>query len=1240
MRRIIALILAVIVGSVVPWAQPTATTPAVAAPTGPITTHAENQVAAVDGTHTFTLATKAQYAVVFWEGHPTAHVTVAFSSDGTTFGEAYPSGSDPTDNEGTITYGAMQVANDAIAVRVTTDVPLDKLTLQALSEQAATNPTAKVAGTATNSTATNSSTIAASSATNPRANQPNVVSRAQWGCDESIRTWGPLFATVKKVIIHHTDDSNTYTQAQAPGLIRAIYYLHTVTRGWGDIAYNFLIDRFGTIYEGRYSRDSYPANVTPSGDNIDGQGVAGGHTRDWNTGSVGVAVVGTFNTEDVPAAPRDSLTQLTGWLVNRYRINPTGFSTMTSVSLGTSLDTWDIDGHLAYRNTDCPGALFYSTFGTLRQTIANYVGSSVASSTLTVTASPRQMAFGDQVTLSATLSPAYAAASISFATTDGVNLGSATTDASGSARVTVTLPWAGEFDIKASFGGYTLASATTGFTHVSVLNSRSLTDPRALYHPVDPVRILDTRTGNGSAGPIAGGAKVTLPVVGRGPIPASRVSAVVLNVTVTGTATPGDVTVNGSGSPAPLASNLNFVQGQTVANLVLAKPGADGALVFRNGSSGSIHLLADVAGYVLDTDPVPGAVLALTPSRLLDTRDGTGAPAAGALGAGASVDLAVKGRGGVPASGVAAVVLNVTATQPSAAGAVSVYPGGVSQPSVANLNFAAGQTVANLVIAQVGADGTVRLTNGPSGTVQLIADVAGYVLGGAPVAPGGFTPVTQTRILDTRNGTGAPAATIPAGGDLVLQVSGKAGVPAGAAAASLTLTVPNAPVAGFVTVYPQGGTLPGVSNVNFAAATTVSNLAIAKLSSTGAIVLHNGSSTAIDLTVDVSGWVSGGTLPAPGTFVATDPVRLLDTRTNNGYSGRVPAGGDVVLRIAGRGPVPARGAGAVALNITVTNPASAGVVTAFPSGMTVPLASNVNYVAGQTVANMAVVRLGADGSVVLRNSSSGTIDLVADVTGFFVEGTATAPGAAVAVNPARLLDTRTGTGVAAAGAISGGADVVLPIVGASGVPNTGVGAVILNVTVTQPAAPGHITVFPSGGSAPLASNLNFVAGQTVPNLVVAKLGADGSVTLHNGSVGSAQLVVDVAGYILAGTPVALGGLTPLAPTRILDTRDGTGVSAAGRVASGADVVLTIPGLPAGSSAVVLNLTATNAQRDGFLTAFPSGSLTPNSSNVNFAAGTTVPNLVMVAVGRDGRVVLHNGSAGAVHVIADLAGWYS
>lgn len=100
------------------------------------------------------------------------------------------------------------------------------------------------------------------------------------------------------------------------------------------------------------------------------------------------------------------------------------------------------------------------------------------------------------------------------------------------------------------------------------------------------------------------------------------------------------------------------------------------------------------------------------------------------------------------------------------------------------------------------------------------------------------------------------------------------------------------------------------------------------------------------------------------------------------------------------------------------------------------------------------------------------------------------------------------------------------------------------------------------------------------------------------------------------------------------------MSAAGRVASGADVVLTIPGLPAGSSAVVLNLTATNAQRDGFLTAFPSGSLTPNSSNVNFAAGTTVPNLVMVAVGRDGRVVLHNGSAGAVHVIADLAGWYS
>ena len=133
----------------------------------------------------------------------------------------------------------------------------------------------------------------------------------------------------------------------------------------------------------------------------------------------------------------------------------------------------------------------------------------------------------------------------------------------------------------------------------------------------------------------------------------------------------------------------------------------------------------------------PGGYISLTPSRLLDTRNGTGAPNA-AVAAGATVHLQVTGRGGVPTSGVSAVVLNVTVTAPTNSGYITVYGDGSARPTASNLNFVNAQTVPNLVIAPVGANGKVDLYNGSSGTVQLIGDVAGYYQAGTPVAAGTF----------------------------------------------------------------------------------------------------------------------------------------------------------------------------------------------------------------------------------------------------------------------------------------------------------------------------------------------------------------------------------------------------------------------------------------------------------------------------------------------------------------------
>ena len=253
-----------------------------------------------------------------------------------------------------------------------------------------------------------------------------------------------------------------------------------------------------------------------------------------------------------------------------------------------------------------------------------------------------------------------------------------------------------------------------------------------------------------------------------------------------------------------------------------------------------------------------------------------------------------------------------------------------------------------------------------------------------------------------------------------------------------------------------------------------------------------------------------------GSFVSLDPFRLLDTRYNVGAAAALSGGSSLTLSVLNRGGVPASGVSAVILNVTVTGPTQPGHITVYPSGTTAPTASNLNFDPGQTIANLVVAKLGTDGKVALKNGGAGTTHLIADVAGYILTGTPTAPGTYNALDPARLLDTRYNVGAAAA--LSGGSSLTLSVLNRGGVPASGVSAVILNVTVTGPTQPGHITVYPSGTTAPTASNLNFDPGQTIANLVVAKLGTDGKVALKNGGAGTTHLIADVAGYILTGTP--------------------------------------------------------------------------------------------------------------------------
>jgi len=362
------------------------------------------------------------------------------------------------------------------------------------------------------------------------------------------------------------------------------------------------------------------------------------------------------------------------------------------------------------------------------------------------------------------------------------------------------------------------------------------------------------------------------------------------------------------------------------------------------------------------------------------------------------------------------------------------------------------------------------------------------------------------------------------------------------------------------------------------------------------------------------------------------PARILDTRDGTGgVGGALGQSQTKMVTVTGVGNVPASGVSAVALNVTATGPTVSSFLTVYPSDGARPLASNLNFDPGQTIPNMVVVRVGADGKVGLFNNA-GTVDVIFDVVGWY----GSTGDSYNALPPQRILDTRTGAGDTG-GAFQTGEQRSEQVLNVGGVPASGVTAVILNVTVTEPTGASYLTVFPSGTGAPNASNLNFTPGLTIPNLVVARVGNDGKVAVFN-NAGNVHVIFDVVGwYGSSGQSYA-----PIPPSRVLDTRNATG-DPSGAFGGGTqrnEQIAGVGGVPStGVSAVVLNVTVTGPTAASYLTLFPSGGSPPNASNLNFTAGQTIPNLVVVRVGPDGKVGVFN-NAGNVHVIFDVVGWFT
>ena len=400
--------------------------------------------------------------------------------------------------------------------------------------------------------------------------------------------------------------------------------------------------------------------------------------------------------------------------------------------------------------------------------------------------------------------------------------------------------------------------------------------------------------------------------------------------------------------------------------------------------------------------------------------------------------------------------------------------------------------------------------------IALVGGLAATTMSSAVSTPTGsaraYVSLVPARLFDSRadgvtaDGSFAAVGVLTAGSTTELPVAGRGGVADDAVAAVLNVTATEAGGAGFVTVFPCGTIRPLASTLNVIANSTVANAAVSKIGVGGKICLYTSDDT--QLVVDVNGY-----FPHAARFTSLVPARVFDSRPDGSTidgsgagSGRRASGSTSEIAVATRGAVAAN-ASAVMLNVTVVDAVGPGFVTVFPCGGPQPMASNLNFVAGTAIANAVVAKIGVGGKVCIFVSNA--TQLVVDVNGYFP------PTASyTSLQPARLADSRLDDMTVDArsmgmGIRSGGSTTAVQVAGRGGVARDA-SAAVLNVTVTDAAGPGFVTVYPCGSQQPLASNLNFVAKTAVANAVIAKIGGAGQVCIYVSA--ATHVVVDVNGF--------------------------------------------------------------------------------------------------------------------------------
>ncbi|MEU5310731.1 LamG-like jellyroll fold domain-containing protein [Streptomyces sp. NPDC021562] len=398
---------------------------------------------------------------------------------------------------------------------------------------------------------------------------------------------------------------------------------------------------------------------------------------------------------------------------------------------------------------------------------------------------------------------------------------------------------------------------------------------------------------------------------------------------------------------------------------------------------------------------------AVTPTRILDTRSSNGLAYTSGITAGASTvnadsvthlkiagDTVTTPVSGAPAtipSTVTAVAVDVTATAQTDSGYVTTYADGTQRPKTSSTNFAASTTATGYQIVPVGNDGKIDLythIDSSTGTAALLVDLTGYFTSD-PTLTGDqtYTPLSSAvRALDTRSSVAhtslASTGTVAAGTNFTLQITGLNGVPSNATAVAVNLAAANATGSGYLQAYATGYAPTAATSLSFNTGNAVASLSGDVPIGTSGTITVSVHSNATAVLADISGYYTTGT--GGQKFHTVNPTRLVDTRSGiGGTSTPVAANSTYTLSTATTQQITTATTPTLAAMLTATNTVGSGYGVAYPTSTGKPATSNLNWGAGDTIANLTLTPTDANGQISIYNNSSGAVDFIVDCSGYY-----------------------------------------------------------------------------------------------------------------------------------------------------------------------------------------------------------------------------------------------------------------